>query len=139
MRMSSFLGALVVVTVTAGLAGCGSGEDTRHLAAEAAEDLKGQKVPGVGAVKRAQCVNPPLSCIVNNAEGYAASCEVASASDDQSGFYCKRTQPVSEAEVNKTCAERETEHFEQAEVSSVDWECAMARKPSKLPPTSAGP
>lgn len=126
-----FAGALVVLLATAGVAGCGSGErDLETPAAEAAHDLARQKVPGVGTVKQAQCFDPPLHCIVHNADGWAATCDVAATSEGQRELDCERAQPVSKAVLAKWCSDREAEHFEDG-ASSLDFECAMSRTPGK--------
>lgn len=91
-------------------------------------------MPGVGAVKRAQCVDPPLRCVVNSAQRRAAVCDVSESADG--GFSCERPEPVDIAEAKKTCAQWENENFETigAPSSGLDFECAMVRKLGKLKP-----
>jgi hypothetical protein len=133
MRTSLLLGALVAVVVTAANVGCASGDDEKS-APEAAQDLRGQVVPGVGVVKRAQCVNPPLRCAVNSAQGQAAVCAVSGSTQD--GYSCDDPEPVDLGQAMKTCTQWEDENFEPVGggPSGLEFECAMARKLGKLKP-----
>lgn len=126
----------IAMVAVLGASGCGG--QTKPQAAEAAHDLRGQEVPGVGAVKRAQCVDPPLRCVVNSAQRRAAVCDVTKSADG--GFSCERPERVEIAEAKKTCTEWENENFEQIDgPSGLEFECAMARKLSKLPPNNPAP
>lgn len=134
MRMSLLVGGLIAVVVTAASVGCDSGDDGERSAPEAAQDLRGQQVPGVGVVKRAQCVNPPLRCAVNSAQGQAAVCAVSGSTE--AGYSCDDPEPVDIAEAMKTCRQWEDENFEPVGggPSGLEFECAMARKLGKLKP-----
>lgn len=95
------------------LLGCSNSSDdsvSEQDAGELANELKGDRIPGLGRVERALCVetDQEVICTVASAEGLVATCRPATAGGN-SGVDCGRVKQTAEPVKANSCVDEQRE------------------------------